>query len=112
MKQQEPNDKRRAIEGLWRETLQTYREEGLEERLTDEWPDDGNVNDRIAYGYPPTFQPGHVGPRYFAVERRIVLVGQNPGEGSDPVSKRMNLEYQFKLEAFVREEVGFEDLNG
>ena len=85
--------------------------EGLQERLANRWPGDDNVDGRIAYGYPPTFQPGYVGPRYFAAERRIVLVGQNPGEGSDPVSKRMNREYRAKLEAFVRGEIGFEDLN-
>ena len=33
-----------------------------------------------------------------------MLVGQNPGEGSDPVSKRMNSEYRAKLEAFLERE--------
>ena len=101
-----------AVEELWRQALQTYREDGLHGRLADGWPGDSNVNGRIAYEYPPTFQPGYVGPRYFASGRRIVLVGQNPGEGSDPVSIGMNREYQARLEAFVREEVGFGELNG
>jgi hypothetical protein len=104
-------EKQRAVEGLWREALQAYREEELEERLVAGWPGDGNVNGKISYGYPPTFQPGYVGPRYLAAERRIVLVGPNPGEGSDPISKRMNREYRTKLEAFVREEIDFQDLN-
>lgn len=106
------NQQQAQVEELWREALRTYREDGLEERLTDQWMGDSNVNGRISYEYPPTFQPGYVGPRHFAVERRIVLVGQNPGEGSDPVSMRMNREYRSKLEAFERKEDSFEDVNG
>lgn len=58
---------------------------GLRERLSEKWPYDANVKDRISYDYPPTFQPGYVGPRYFAARQRVVLIAQNPGEGRDPV---------------------------
>jgi hypothetical protein len=100
-----------AVEELWRQALWGYRQEGLRERLLDEWPGDRNVNERIAYEYPPTFQPGYVGPRYFASRVRIVLMGQNPGEGSDPASVEMNREYREGFEAFTRGERGFADLN-
>ncbi len=103
--------KQESVEELWREALGDYRQEGLRERLSDRWPDDSNVNGRITYEYPPTFQPGYVSLRYFASGPRIVLMGQNPGEGSDPASVEMNREYQAKLEAFAREDIGFEDLN-
>lgn len=103
--------KQEAVEELWRQALQDYRQEGLRQRLSEEWPGDSNVDGRITYEYPPTFQPGYVGPRYFASEPRIVLMGQNPGEGSDPASVEMNLEYRAKLEAFACGDIGFEDLN-
>jgi hypothetical protein len=103
--------KRTAVEELWQQALQTYREDGLRGRLAEGWPGDSNVNERITYEYPPTFQPGYVGSRYFASGRRMVLVGQNPGEGSDPTSIGMNREYRTKLEGFARGEIGFEDLN-
>jgi hypothetical protein len=106
------NQQQAQAEELWRQALRDYREEGLQVRLADGWPGDGSVNGRISYGYPPTFQPGYVGPRYLATERRIVLVGQNPGEGSDPDSKRMNREYRAKLEAFLGREIDFKDVNG
>ncbi len=99
------------VEELWRHALQNYRDEGLHMRLTERWPVDRNVKEKIAYEYPPTFQPGYVGPHYFASGRRIVLVGQNPGEGSDPTSIAMNREYRAGLEALARREAGFEDLN-
>jgi hypothetical protein len=46
--------KQLAIEKLWRQALHTYRQEGLYERLSEEWSGDSNVNGRIAYKYPPT----------------------------------------------------------
>src|SRR5215203_4735929 len=60
------NQQQVQVEELWRWALPDYREERLQERLTDRWPGDDNVDGRIAYGYPPTFQPGYVGPRYLA----------------------------------------------
>ena len=41
----------------------------------------------------------------------MVLIDQNPGEGSDPTSIGMNGEYRASLEAFVRKVVGYEELN-
>ena len=54
---------RPAVEELWRQTLTAYRDEGLRGRLADAWPGDRNVGERIVCEYPPTFQPGYVGPR-------------------------------------------------
>ena len=99
------------VEGLWRRALLEYRQEGLRERLSEKWPYDPTVEGRISYDFPPTFQPGYVGPRYFAARHRVVLIAQNPGEGSDPVSVEMNREYRAKLEAFAQGDAGFEDLN-
>src|SRR5215217_4221538 len=100
-----------AVEVLWRRGLSDYRQDGLRERLREEWPGDRNVNARIAYQYPPTFQPGSVGPRYFDQGHGIVLMGQNPGEGSDRASIEMNREYLSALMAFSQGDIGFEDLN-
>ncbi len=41
-----------AVEELWRQALQTYREDGLHGRLADGWPGDSNVNGRIALPSP------------------------------------------------------------
>lgn len=105
------NGRRASVEELWRRALSEYREEQLSERLSTAWPGDGNVAERITCEYPPTFQPGYVGPRYFAQRHRIVMVGQNPGEGSDPVSRGRDSEYRAKLEAYLQEQTDFEDLN-
>ncbi len=100
-----------TVKELWRQALSDYREIGLYERLTAAWPYDGNVIRKMTYEHPPTFQPGYVGPQYFAQRRRIVMVGQNPGEGSDSASRTKNSEYRAKLEAYVRGDADFEDLN-
>ncbi len=102
---------RAAIEELWRRALSDYREDGLEGRLRDRWSYDQNVNHRITYDYPPTFQPGYVGSRYFDNRHRIVLLGKNPGRGTDTESMEKNRAYRTELEAFAREEIGFEDVN-
>lgn len=99
---------RRAIEALWRQALTTYCEEGLENRLEAEWPEDSNVTERITYEYPPTFQPGFVGPRYFESGQRIVLLGQNPG---GPMSRHEERLYHARLEAFGRREISFVEVN-
>lgn len=62
--------KQDEVEELCRRALQEYRQEGLRERLSEKWPYDRTVKDRISYDYPPTFQPGYVGPHYFASRRR------------------------------------------
>jgi hypothetical protein len=98
-----------AVERLWREALWDNRQEELRERLSEKWPGDTNVN-FIAYKYPPSFQPGYVGPRYFASAHRILLVGQNPGEGRAAAS--VDRDYSGALEAFAEGEIGFEELNG
>jgi hypothetical protein len=100
-----------AIKELWRVALSDYRQEGLRDRLSEARPGDRNVNERIAYDHPPTFQPGYVGPRFFASVKRVVMVGQNPGEGRDPASVEMDRKYRAKLEAFRRGDAGFEELN-
>ena len=99
---------RAAIEELWRRALTTYREEGLEERLKAEWSQDANVTERITYEYPPTFQPGFVGPRYFGSERKVVLLGQNPGGPRSGGEERL---YHARLEAFDRREISFAEVN-
>src|SRR5262245_7836191 len=103
--------KQDEVEELCRRALQEYRQEGLRRRLSEKWPYDGNVEARISYDYPPTFQPGYVGRRYFASRHRVILIAQNPGEGSDPYSVAKNVEYLAKLEAFAEGNAGFEDLN-
>lgn len=103
-----PNANRMAVEELWRQSLSAYREEGLEERLRTGWPRDPNVVQRITYEYPPTFQPGFVGPRYFESERRIVLLGQNPGGPRSGDEERL---YHARLEAFGRREISFAEVN-
>lgn len=101
--------KKEPVEELWRRALPDYRQEGLRERLSREWPGDRNVNERIAYDYPPTFQPGYVGPRYLAAGQHLVLMGQNPGEGSDPRPVKLDREFRAKLEAFAQGNTGFKD---
>jgi hypothetical protein len=98
-----------AVERLWREALWDNRPEKLRERLSEKWPGETSVNS-IAYRYPPSFQPGYVGPRYFASTHRILLVCQNPGEGRAAVS--VDRDYSAALEAFAEGEIGFEELNG
>lgn len=100
-----------AVEQLWREALLDNRQEELRERLSERWPGDTNVN-LIACDYPPSFQPGYVGPRYFTSANRILLVGQNPGEGRAAASVEMDRDYSAALEAFAEGEIGFEELNG
>jgi hypothetical protein len=100
-----------AVEELWRQALRAYRQEGLRERLSEEWPGDRIVDELLAYEYPPTFQPGYVGPSYFASGRGIALMGQNPGEGRGPASIEMNRPYLAGLEAFTAGDIGFEDVN-
>jgi hypothetical protein len=102
--------KREAVEQLWREALWDNRQDDLRERLSEKWPGDTNVT-MIAYEYPPTFQPGYVGRRYFASAHRILLLGQNPGEGRAAASVEMNRDYSAALGAFAEGEIGFEDLN-
>jgi hypothetical protein len=99
------------IEELWRSALSEYREEGLKGRLKAKWPYDPNVTERITYDFPPTFQPGYVGKRYFEGRHRIVLLGKNPGRGTDPEAKEKNRAYRADLESFARGEIGFEDAN-
>jgi hypothetical protein len=72
---------------------------------------DRNVNERLAYEYPPTFQPGYVGQGYFGSGVRIVVLGQNPGEGSQPDAVARDGDYRAKLEAFARGDTLFEDVN-
>ncbi len=100
---------RAAIEKLWRQALTTYQEAGLEEHLKAKWSGDPNVTERITYDYPPTFQPGYVGRHYFEGRRRIVLLGQNPGPGRKADDE--DLVYRPELEAFVRGETSFVELN-
>ena len=100
-----------AIEQLWKSNLITYSQDGLKDRLTETWPLDRNVAERISYQYPPTFQPGYVGREYLEANQRVVIVSQNPGEGSDSVSESLNVDYRDKLEEFAAGREGWKDLS-
>jgi hypothetical protein len=100
---------RTTLEELWQQALSDYRQEGLRARLEAEWKGDPNVP-RISC-YPPTFQPGYVGRRYFETRVKLVLLLQNPGEGRGEEDQRSNDDYRTQLEAFSRGEFGFEELN-
>ena len=102
---------KQAIEQLWKSNLITYSQDGLKDKLTATWPMDRNVVERISYRYPPTFQPGYVGRNYLEAHQRVVIVSQNPGEGSDPVSQNLNLDYRAKLEEFAAGRAGWKDLS-
>jgi Uracil DNA glycosylase superfamily len=104
-------ERERDVAILWREALSEYRQEGLQGRLSNRWPGDRNITERIAYRFPPTFQPGYVGPNYFAGNGGLLLVGQNPGEGSDPTSVAMDRDYLGKLHAFMVGDAGLAELN-
>jgi hypothetical protein len=97
--------------GLWQEALVEYRQQGLQERLANDWSGDRNVIERIAYQFPPTFQPGYVGPHYLESSRALLIMPQNPGEGRDPAAVAMDRDYGAKLHAFMHGNTGFEELN-
>src|SRR5215813_14263239 len=71
-----------SISELWKNALQEYCQSELEDRLKRKWPGDLNVQ-RISYQCPPTFQPGYVGSDYWKQIKRLLILSQNPGEGSD-----------------------------
>ncbi len=99
-----------ALKELWQRGLSEYRQEGLRTRLEAKWPGDPNVA-QISFAYPPTFQPGFVGRRYFKAPIRLVLLLRNPGEGRQEEHQRSNDDYLAQLEAFARGELGFVKLN-
>lgn len=100
----------RALKELWQRGLSEYRQEGLRTRLEAKWPGDPNVA-QLSFAYPPTFQPGYVGQRYFKARVQLVLLLRNPGEGRSEEHQRSNDDYLAQLEAFSRGELGFEELN-
>ncbi|MDA2930730.1 hypothetical protein MYX84_12435 [Acidobacteria bacterium AH-259-O06] len=99
------------IKVIWKKALKSYEQQTLEERLRDRWADDRNVFERISYEYPPTFQPGYVGPAYFESGKRILMLGQNPGEGSSPIHQSWNVGYTQQLADFANDQTSFEELN-
>ena len=72
------------LEGLWREYARRFSQEHIKNELKRSWPNDLNiVQDRIEFSYPPTFQPGYVGPLFSTSRRRILFLAYNPGVGQN-----------------------------
>jgi hypothetical protein len=102
--------KQEAVEALWRRALSDYRRgiagapvRGVAGRPQRQRSDRVRVSADIPAGLRRS--------TLRRVGTRIVLVGQNPGEGSDPASVEMDREYRAKLDAFTRGDTTFKDLN-
>lgn len=106
----ENSSKAGNLEELWHEALNLYLRDDLREALEQRFPGDRNVQERISFEKPPVFQPGYVGKDYFS-GRRLLLIGQNPGEGNKPEWIRRNREYMAQLASFKEGETSFEALN-
>jgi hypothetical protein len=79
------------IETLWRANLDVFGEPQVRESLLQHWSRDPNVaKGRIQLDFPPTFQPGYVGADYFNSRTRLVFLGYNPGEGSQPALRHFD----------------------
>jgi len=100
-----------AIETLWRKYLRTYAEDRIRAELQSAWATDPNVTQsRIQFDYPPTFQPGYIGPAYSEAESRILFVGYNPGEGKLQSSRDEDNVLARKLRDFAEGAISFEEL--
>src|SRR5438128_875446 len=76
------------IESLWRGYLRIYGEPQVRSALVERWPADPNVvQGRIEVNFPPTFQPGYIGPDFFGSRHRLVFLGCNPGEDTQATSR-------------------------
>ncbi len=99
-----------GIEGLWRKALQDYSQYGLEDRLKQKWQNDQNV-ERISFQYPPTFQPGYLGGDYWQQTKRLLILSQNPGEGSSYEAQHWDAHYSDVLKRFADGLLSWEELN-
>lgn len=92
-----------AIETLWRKYLQAYGEPQVRAELNRRWGGDANLTqERIQFGYPPTFQPGYVGPAYYETDAGILFLGYNPGEGKLQSSQNEDKTLVLELQAFAK----------
>ncbi len=94
------------IEALWRRYLNSYADPQIRGKLQRRWRDDPNVvRGRIQFEYPPTFQPGYIGPALMADDTRIRFIWQNPGEGRQQSSQEGDKALAQQLKAFARAKI-------
>src|SRR5262245_43320033 len=75
------------------------------------WGADPNVTEgRIQVNYPPTFQPGYIGPDYARSGIRLLFLGYNPGEGRLQSSRDEDKVLAQKLRAFSGGHISFKNL--
>ena len=67
------------------------------------------MQDRIEFSYPPTFQPGYVGPLFSTSRRRILFLAYNPGVGQN--NREGDKELSERLKTFATGETSFADFN-
>ncbi len=97
---------------LWREYLQEYADPRIQSILRTNWSSDPNiVQGRIQFGYPPTFQPGYIGKRFFESRSRILFIGYNPGEGRRQASQDEDIALARQLTAFAEGHLSFTQLS-
>lgn len=100
------------IEVLWRKYLRTYAQPRLCSELQNRWSNDPNVvRERIQLAYPPTFQPGYIGARFFDAPARIIFIGYNPGEGKLKSSQEEDKALFNHLDAFAEGQLPFTQLS-
>lgn len=100
------------VASLWREFAKRFADHDLKNTLANEWASDPNVvHGRIQLNYPPTFQPGYIGPDYLVAHTRIIFLGYNPGEGKLASSQLDDEILAMMLSAFARGDKTFDDLN-
>jgi hypothetical protein len=91
-----------AIENLWRKYLNLYGEPQVRTQLVQHWGNDPNISSgRIQFCFPPIFQPGYVGAKFFESRCRIVFLGYNPGEGRLSKSQDEDRVFAQELSAFA-----------
>jgi hypothetical protein len=100
-----------AIEVLWQKYLRAYAQPQICSELQSRWGNDPNVvQARIQLGYPPTFQPGYIGTRFFEASARVLFIGHNPGEGKLQSSQDEDKALSKNLNAFAEGQLSFTQL--
>lgn len=101
-----------VIEDLWRAYLQIYGEPQVRAELPRRWGADANITqERVQFDFPPTFQPGYVGPAFFQADSGILFLGYNPGEGKLQSSQDEDKSLARELRAFAEGRTSLDELS-
>lgn len=99
------------IEALWKAYLCSYGEPQVRTTLKEKWSSDPNVTQgRIQFEFPPSFQPGYIGPDFFGSSTRLIFLGYNPGEGRLATSQADDEVLGDWLKRFASATASFDDL--